>query len=124
LDGIQISGFEILEYEKQPLEGNQSANEPRNDGTLHYKYIPRTGEWGKSDVEYAVLTPSGNSNAVVQEVWFGEGSVQFHKATWEDMPTQFNIVNAFHSLEIKEYRGASIVKTIGGKDLSDQRILQ
>ena len=86
--------------------------------------MPRTGEWGTPDIKYAVLTPSGNSNSVVKEVWRGEGSVQFHKATWEDLPTQFNIVNAIHGLEIKEYRGASIVKSVGGKDLSDQRILQ
>jgi hypothetical protein len=33
-------------------------------------------------------------------------------------------VNAFHDLQIIEYRGASVVKTVGGKDLSDQRILR
>jgi hypothetical protein len=50
--------------------------------------------------------------------------VEFHKARWEDLPTQYNIVNAFHELEVKEWRGASIVKSVGGKDLSDQRILR
>jgi hypothetical protein len=40
------------------------------------------------------------------------------------MPTQFRIVNAFCDLEIKEYRGASITKTIGGGDLYSQRILE
>jgi hypothetical protein len=40
------------------------------------------------------------------------------------MPTQYNIVNAFCALPIKEYRGASVTKAVGGKDLSDQRILR
>jgi hypothetical protein len=40
------------------------------------------------------------------------------------MPTQYNIVNTFCDLEIKEYRGASVTKTVGGKDLSDQRSLR
>jgi hypothetical protein len=93
-------------------------------GTLHYKYMPRTGEWGTADVAYAVLTPSYSPNRVVKEMWHGEGTVEFHKARWEDLPTQYNIVNAIRDLEIKEYRGASIVKSVGGKDLSDQRILR
>lgn len=93
-------------------------------GTLHYKYIPRTGEWGTADVEHACLTPAENSNAVIHERWVGEGSVQFYPARWEDMPTQYNIVNTFHGLTIKEYRGASVTKSVGGKDLSDQRILR
>ena len=40
------------------------------------------------------------------------------------MPTQYNIVNGLADLEILEYRGAVITQTIGGKDLSDQRILE
>ena len=95
-----------------------------DDGILHYKYVPRTGEWGKADVSYVTLTPSANTNKVVKEVWRGEGTVQFHKATWEDLPTMFTIVNVFHNLKIKEYRGAMMVKAVGEKDLGDQRILQ
>jgi len=93
-------------------------------GILHYKYIPRTGEWGSADVSYAVLTPAETPNKIVKEMWQGEGTVEFHKARWEDMPTQYTIVNTFAELEIKEYRGASITRTVGGKDLSDQRILR
>lgn len=123
--GFKFLDLKLWNMKKQTLEEvAKSSRRQRNDGTLHYKYMPRTGEWGTPDIKYAVLTPSGNSNSVVKEVWRGEGSVQFHKATWEDLPTQFNIVNAIHGLEIKEYRGASIVKSVGGKDLSDQRILQ
>ena len=95
-----------------------------NDGTLHYKYMPKTGEWGKPDISYVTLTPSANPNRVVKEMWRGEGTVQLHEATWEDLPTMFSIINMLPNLEIKEYRGALMVKTIGGKDLSDQRILQ
>ena len=31
-------------------------------GTLHYKYMPRTDEWGAPDVASAVLTPSEGVN--------------------------------------------------------------
>jgi len=91
---------------------------------LHYKYMPRTGEWGTADIAYPVLTPAENSHQRILEQHVGSGSIEFHRARWEDMPTQYNIVNAFADLEILEYRGASLTKTVGGKDLSDQRILR
>ena len=123
-------GFKFLDLHVNNLR-QQSATEiteltanQTGDGTLHYKYMPRTGEWGTADVAYVVLTPAGNSNSVITERWVGDGSVQFHRARWEDMPTQYNIVNTFYDLEIKEYRGASVTKSVGGKDLSDQRIVR
>ncbi len=123
-------GFKFLDLELNHLR-QLSAEEigaPTTDspsaGQLHYKYMPRTGEWGTADVEYACLTPAENSNSVVTERWMGDGTVQFHSARWEDMPTQYNIVNTFQALEIKEVRGASVTKSVGGKDLSDQRILR
>jgi hypothetical protein len=100
-----------------------TAGEGTGDGLLHYKYVPRTGEWGTADVEYPVLTPYAQPNCVVTERWEGEGKVAFHRAAWEDLPTTCHIVNALANLEIKEYRGASIAKSVGAKDLGDQRIL-
>jgi hypothetical protein len=93
-------------------------------GQMHYKYIPRTGEWGKADASYAVITPAGNSTARTLETWRGSGTVTFHRARWEDMPTQYMVVNAFADLDVVEYRGASMSKSVGGKDLSDQRIIR
>ncbi len=111
---LSVSDIKVEETRRRQQAG---------DGVLHYKYIPRTGQWGMSDVEYACLTPATALNRVVKAQWTGRGTVQFHKARWEDMPTQYNIVNVFHTLDIKEPRGASITKTIGAKDLGDQRIL-
>lgn len=121
-------GFTFLDLEVHGLR-QQSPEEiaavaNSGQGLLHYKYLPRTGAWGTADVEYACLTPAGNSNAVTKERHLGEGTVTFHPARWEDMPTQYNIVNALSDLEIKEYRGASVTRSVGGRDLSDQRILQ
>jgi hypothetical protein len=110
--------------QQSPPEIEALGQEPAGDGVLHYKYMPRTGEWGTADLAYATLTPAGSSHRTVKERWVGEGSVQFHRAAWKDMPTQFNIVNALSDLEIKEYRGATVTRTTGGSDLSGQRILR
>jgi hypothetical protein len=117
---LKIWGLRRLSAEE--IAGSIGAR--GSDGTIHYKYFPRTGEWGTPEASHFTLTPSGGSNAVVKEMWKGEGSVRFHEATWEDLPTLYYIVNALHGLEIKEYLGATVVKTVGGKDLSDQRILR
>ena len=92
-------------------------------GTLHYKYVPKTGEWGEADAEYAVLSPQ-NPPVSEPQRWQGDGSVTFHRARWEDLPTQYMIVNALAELEVKEFRGASIEHRVGGRDLIDQRILR
>ena len=127
-------GFKFLDIraenlKQRPVETPAPSTGETSDagtlrGILHYKYIPKTGEWGSEDVSYPVLTPAEVPNQVITEHWEGEGTVAFHRATWEDMPTQFQIVNALEELEIKAYRGAKWIKSVGSKDLSDQRILR
>jgi hypothetical protein len=112
----------LIQLSPDELKASQAG--PVDDGILHYKYIPRTGDWCNADVSYAILTPFCTPNRVVKEKWQGEGTVKFHKAKWEDLPTTYHIVNAFADLEIKEYKSATITKAVGAKDLSDQRILQ
>ena len=92
-------------------------------GTIHYKYMPRTGDWGKADSEYAVLSPEPDKPSPPEKLFTATGEVSFHKARWEDLPTQHMIVNTLHELEVLEYRGASMENRIGSGDLGDQRIL-
>ena len=125
--GFTFLDMQLEDMEAVPLDAAPSAPSTDPDvllGMLHYKYMPRTGEWGTADVSYPVLTPAANPNVQVTEVLQGEGTVAFHEARWEDMPTQYMIVNAFAALEVKEYRGAMIRHYHGSKDLSDQRILR
>jgi Acetoacetate decarboxylase (ADC) len=126
--------FPFLEMELTGLTQAQLPNTPASPappasselrGQMHYKYMPRTGEWGKADASYAVITPAGGSTQRTLELWRGKGgSVKFHRARWEDMPTQYMIVNAFADLDVVEFRGATLSKSVGGKDLSDQRIIR
>ena len=107
-----------------PAEIGAMLGGRRSAGHLHYKYMPRTGEWGVADAAYVTLSPSGASNQRLEGAWAGEGSVHFHAAQWEDMPTQYRIVNAFHALPVLEARGALMLKAVGGADMYSQRILR
>lgn len=123
-------GFTFLDMELKDMKSVvidktvPSADPDVQLGMLHYKYMPRTGEWGVADISYPVLTPAANPNVKVTKVLQGKGSVAFHKARWEDMPTQYMIINTFAALEIKEFRGSTIRHYHGSKDLSDQKILR
>jgi hypothetical protein len=121
---FKFMDLRVENLEEVPDAAKAAAAQPASDGILHYKYMPRTGEWGMADCAYAVLTPAATPNRVIQSIQRGTGEVIFHPARWEDLPTQYMIVNAIQALPVLEARGASVVKTIGGKDLSDQRILR
>lgn len=71
-----------------------------------WKYLPKTGEEG-ADVSYPTLYPLGDGT---WEGWWGEGTVDWNRLTWEQNPTQFHIVNALKGLPILEYREATVTK--------------
>jgi len=95
-----------------------------SEGMLHYKYMPRTGDWGTPDVAYPTFTPTQAVTQRTTALWLGEGQVKFYAPRWEDMPTQAHIVNPLHDLELVEYRGAMIMESVGGFEGREQRILK
>jgi hypothetical protein len=92
-------------------------------GTLHYKYIPRTGEWGKADAAYAVLSQSSGSTTKITEAWRARGQHEFLESKWEQLPTLYRIVNALAALPMRERLDGLVSKSHGGKDFADQRRL-
>ncbi len=94
----------------------------KNDGILHYKYIPATPVWDKAAVEHACLSPAGSA-LKVERLREGKGSVKFLPTTWEQMPTQYHIISALAALPQLEQRGGRVIEQRGGSDYSDQRRL-
>nr|WP_226797750.1 acetoacetate decarboxylase family protein [Cupriavidus necator] len=94
----------------------------KSDGTLHYKYVPDTQNWGAAALAHPCLSPAGGSVSV-ERVRRGRGNVSFFPTTWEDMPTQFHIVTKLMQLPQLESRGAWVAELRGASDLSNQRKL-
>jgi len=119
---LKLSGLVEINAEDSSTE---SANDVHSEGTLHYKYIPKTGCPGESDIEYAALTPGEWPNVRMDLVKQAEkASLVFNPGTWEQLPTLVHIVNTLSELTLGECTVAMMTKTRGGKDLSDQRILR
>ena len=124
---VSWQGFKFLDIKASNLvestDTAKTSSAIKNDGVMHYKYMPKTEDWGSADVEYPTFTPASCDKGRVLKTLQGEGNLSWKKAQWEDLPTLYNVVNTLADLEIVEYLGASLSYTKGTKDLREQRIL-
>ena len=69
------------------------------------------------------MTPLTRGEQRVVRLHRAKGSVAFQSATFEQLPTQFMIVNALAELPVIEERGGHMIEIEGGRDLANQRAL-
>ena len=119
---LKLSNLQVVKSED--LAGE--AEEPiPSAGLLHYKYFPKTGCPGESDTESVTLTPAEWPNVKLESArQAATATLVFQEATWEQLPTLVHIVNTFSELTLGECIQATLTKTCGSKDLSDQRIVR
>lgn len=122
-------GFRFLDMDLGGLRDADLAKDRLDPGPdmqgnlLHYKYMPKTGEWGTAAIAHAALSPSLTAGEVVVAK-IGNGTIRFKRPAWEDMPTQFRIVNTLADLPVVKSLGASTITIRGGNfDLYNQRAL-
>jgi len=121
-DGCQFASLKLSGLKEISLQDLPAS--PPSDGVLHYKYIPKTGVPGEADVEYAVLTPAETPNAKIDQVMQADiATGHFRQSTWEELPTLVHIVNTLSELTLGDCISATLMKTHGSRDFSDQRIL-
>lgn len=119
--GHQFFRLELEETEQvDPSSLSRAELGSWGEGTLHYKYVPRTGDWGQADAAYAVLSPSSGSTMKITEAWRADGEHAFVESRWEQLPTLYRIVNALAGLPVRERLGGLVSKSHGGKDFADQ----
>lgn len=87
--------------------------EQGKDHPMSWRYIPAIGGFGDAAVDEAVTFPSED---LFTEVFLGEGSINWHKSSWEQNPTQYQIVNALEALPVLECLPAVVTK--GSTNLS------
>ena len=104
---------------------------PDSKGTFHHKYIPRTGDgFRAADAEYVTMTPNDHklpadiSPPRPDELTYMSGTLKWNVPRFEDMPTQFHIVQALGALEIKRYIGAMRLDGYSANDFGAQFIVE
>ena len=104
-------GFRFFEIDVGSL--NETSDQPKPDGSFHYKFIPRTGALGEADAAYLEYAPpnalaTGYGGLRIMRRMVGRGNFKFHRARWEDVPFQYPIINALADLPVLDARGASV----------------
>ena len=93
----------------------QARSATLSEGSIHHKYIRRTGTLDEADADY--LTMSTSVNAPETRVrsfgtWTGEGSIEFHAGTWRELPMMIRpAINALARLKVKQVLRAEITRT-------------
>lgn len=118
-------GFNFFECELDDLHELQRTPTPRlqHEGLLYYKYSARTGG-GIPDADYVTLCPAANSLNRIDKQFTATGTARFNRATWEDLPTMYHVVNALADLELGKCQKATLTFSHGGRDFGDQRIVK
>lgn len=121
-------GFRFFEIELNGLAETSSDKRLPGPGgaSLFYKYMPRTGPLGSGGCDIAYATTSqplpgatGDTSPIKFtdanfRKWKGTGgSVKWNRATFEQLPTTFHVINGLAELEILEYLGAEMIEFSG-----------
>lgn len=126
-DGFEFASLRLIgltEVKEEDRPGKLDSTAP-SEGTLHYKYIPKTGCPGEADVEYTALTPANWPNIKIESIKQADtASLKFYPGTWEQLPTLVHIVTILSELTLGDCIDATMTTSCGAKDLSDQRILR
>jgi hypothetical protein len=92
-------------------------------GLLHLRYFPRIGEFSEVAVREPAISPLSSASGAIEESRSGKGKIDFHKTAWEDMPTQFHIVEGLRSLPVQATLSATYQRVRGGTDHMGQQAL-
>lgn len=97
-------------------------------GIICHKFIPRSGSWDVADADYLTLSPvPGASNSRDPQpppsIRRGTGTIRFNIPRWQDMPSQYHIVEALAGLEQCEQLDAFVMQGATYLDFIDQKIL-
>lgn len=113
-------GYEFMQLRLTNITPS-STPPPSTTPILHHKYIPATESWGSADVSYITMTPAGGGNNRLLKLSTAQATLEIARPTWEQMPTQYKIINSLADLPIKEYVHAGVYTAVGGKNMLDQK---
>jgi hypothetical protein len=114
-------GFRFFDIEAARFAPSEAAPAPAP--MFVHKYIPKTGVWGTEDVSCITVT-GAERPPTLRSMERGSGSFSFHTARWEDMPTQYAIVNRLAALPLLGFDEAVLMRASGGGDVSSQRVVR
>src|SRR5690625_4708407 len=91
------------------------------DPATNHKYIPAMCQPDAAEVDFLLVTPVGGpALRVIEHHSAQQAQLSINRARWEDMPTQFQIVNRLAEVPLLEVVQAGIFSAQGGNNLGNQ----
>lgn len=95
----------------------------RKGGLMHYRVIPRTGQWGAVEVEQVTVHSVSPAPTSLRSLRSGTGSFRFLPSGFEELPSLCHIVNRLAAIELGEVVDAGQVRTASWSDVHDITVL-
>jgi hypothetical protein len=131
VDGHRFFSMQLHRREEllgQELESFRRSVAP-GEGYLMHKCIPTGAGWVDADCDYVTLAPLpskenlSNGADKTFRAWRCNGEARWNRATWQQMPTQFHIVNALADCKILDCLASWYVEGLDFNTQIHQRIL-
>ena len=115
--GHQFAVMRVRDLKPQPTAVGQ-PHDPSCEraSLLHLRYFPTVGDGAEAVVCEPVISPLKSATGKVEALLRGEGDIDFLETRWEDMPTQFHVVEGIRRLPMLANRGAEYCRFKGGGD--------
>ena len=105
--GRPIVELSVSALRPRPEAAQRELEAARREGNyMQYKYVPGIEDEG-ADVAYAAVYPSTGSCV---ELCGGEGGAVVHRASFEQNPTQFELINRLADMPLLEARAAALAR--------------
>lgn len=123
-EGTVFGRMSLKRLQLQDHDTANSQSSKSSEGTLHFKYVPKTGTKGMHDAMYPTYSPPPpHDMARVLRRWMTtDAQVSFKDLGFDDLPTLHHIASRLAELKF-EVLEASIVESVGFTDLGDQRAI-
>ena len=127
-EDFTFAEMQLSPEEEAPPEMVAEFTQGVGAGIISHKYIPRSGAWDQADADYLTLSPvPGASNTAdpqpAPSVRRGKGQIRFIPPRWQDMPTQYHIVQKLAAIEQRNPIDALLIEGTTFLDFFDQTIL-
>ena len=95
----------------------------RKGPLMHYRVLPRTGQWDTLDVEQVTAHTTTPALTSMRSVRSGDGAFRFRPVGFEELPTLCHIVNRLAAIELGDTVDAGQARTAAWSDVSDIHII-
>jgi hypothetical protein len=119
--GFRFFEIEMHGFTEAPVGKKQLLGAP--GGPIHFKYMPRTGAFGSGGADAVYVTtsqPMPGTQADPSPIKLGDaafrrwkgtgGSVKWHRATFEQLPTTCHVVNGVADLDVLEIVSVEMIE--------------